>query len=52
MSKKKFESPKMEFIRFHAEDILTTSTDPFDGIWVPIGKSITDTDDIPMSEGE
>ena len=39
MSKKKFESPKMEIVRFHTEDILTTSTEAFDGEWVPIGAS-------------
>ena len=39
MSKKKFESPKMEIVRFHTEDILTTSTEAFDGEWVPIGGS-------------
>ncbi|MBR2466565.1 MAG: hypothetical protein IKB38_06520 [Clostridia bacterium] len=37
MSKKKFESPKVEIIRLDATDILTSSTDPFDGEWVPIG---------------
>lgn len=36
MSKKKFESPKLEIVRFHTEDILTTSTESFDGEWVPI----------------
>ena len=44
MSKKKFEAPKMEIIRLFTEDILTSSTDPFDGIWVPIGRQ-SDSDD-------
>ena len=39
MSKKKFESPKMEIIRLHTADIITTSTNAFDGEWVPIGGS-------------
>lgn len=39
MSKKIFESPKMEIIRLHTADIITTSTNAFDGEWVPIGAS-------------
>ena len=42
MSKKKFESPKMEIVRFHTEDILTTSAEAFDGEWVPIGDGTPD----------
>ena len=37
MSKKKFEAPVAEIIHLSSADILTTSTDPFDGEWVPIG---------------
>lgn len=37
MSKKKFETPTMEIIRLHTADIVTTSADPFDGEYVPIG---------------
>ena len=39
MSKKKFEVPVAEIIHLISADILTTSTDPFDGEWVPIGGS-------------
>lgn len=39
MSKKKFEAPIAEIIHLSSADILTTSTDPFDGEWVPIGGS-------------
>ena len=42
MSKKKFEAPIAEIIHLSSADILTTSTDPFDGEWVPIGRSIED----------
>ncbi len=39
MSKKKFEAPKAEIFYIEATDVLTTSTDSFDGAWVPIGAS-------------
>lgn len=37
MSKEKYVEPKMEIIKFEAADILTTSTEAFEGEWVPIG---------------
>ena len=42
MNKTKYVEPKMEIIRLHTEDILTTSTEAFDGVWVPIGGSTED----------
>ena len=37
MSKKKFKTPTMEIIQLHTANILTASTDAFDGEYVPIG---------------
>ena len=43
MSKKKFEAPIAEIIYLNQADIITTSTESFDGEWVPIGgRSIED----------
>ena len=42
MSKKKFEAPTAEIIFLSSADIITTSTESFDGEWVPIGRSIED----------
>jgi hypothetical protein len=42
MNKTKYVEPKMEIIRLHTEDILTTSTEAFDGVWVPIGAATED----------
>ena len=39
MYKMNYEAPTVEITRFAAVDILTASTDPFDGEWVPIGGS-------------
>ena len=46
MSKKKFEAPIAEIIYLDAGDILTTSADPFDGEYVPIGgRSVDENND-------
>lgn len=37
MNKKKFEIPTAEITYFEAVDILTSSTEAFDGEWVSIG---------------
>ena len=37
MSKKKFETPIVEIVCIRSADIMTASTDAFDGVWVPIG---------------
>lgn len=37
MNKKRFEAPIAEVIYLNATDVLTASTDPFDGEWVTIG---------------
>ena len=37
MSKKKFKAPIAEIIYNEAADVLTASTDAFEGAWVPIG---------------
>ena len=47
MNKVKYEEPKMEIVISQTADIITTSTESFDGEWVPIGRSIPDADDIP-----
>ena len=47
MKKTNYIEPKMDIIVFQTADIITTSTDAFDGEWVPIGRSIPDADDIP-----
>lgn len=47
MRKKKFEAPIAEIIYFDESDILTASTDSFEGEWVPIGRSIPDVNDPP-----
>ena len=39
MRKEKYEEPVMDIIVFESADVITTSTDPFDGEWVPIGGS-------------
>lgn len=39
MSKEKYVEPVMNIIVLETADIITTSTDPFDGEWVPIGGS-------------
>ena len=39
MIKKKFESLWIEILCIKTVDILTASTDAFDGVWVPIGRS-------------
>ena len=31
--------PEVNVIPFQRNDIITASTDPFDGEWVPIGES-------------
>lgn len=42
MSKKRFEAQQLEIIYLEATDVLTTSTDAFDGEWVPIGSGNND----------
>ncbi len=37
MSKAKYVEPTMEIIQLETVDIITTSTDAFEGEWVPIG---------------
>lgn len=36
MSKQTYEEPKMKVITFQTADIITTSTESFDGEWIPI----------------
>ena len=43
----KYDMPQLEIINLTPTDILTTSTDAFDGAWVPIGENGED-DQIPM----
>ena len=38
MSKKKYEAPEMDIIKFQMTDIITASTEEFNGEWVPIGE--------------
>ena len=38
MSKKTYAEPEVSIIAFAPIDIITTSTEPFDGEWVPIGR--------------
>lgn len=47
MKKANYVEPKMDIITLQITDILTTSTDAFDGEWVPIGRSIPDVNDPP-----
>ena len=42
MRKLKYAVPKLTIVAFEAADIITTSTESFDGEWVPIGRSIED----------
>lgn len=37
MKNDKYESPKLEIKELNNEDVITTSTDAFDGEWVSIG---------------
>ena len=39
MNKAKYATPEWKIVAFEAADIITTSTEAFDGEWVPIGKS-------------
>ena len=39
---KKFEAPIAKIVYSEASDVLTASTAAFDGVWVPIGRSIED----------
>ncbi len=43
MRKLKYAAPELTIVAFEAADIITTSTDAFEGEWVPIGgRSIED----------
>ena len=42
MRKKNFEAPIAEIIYLSSADIITTSTESFDGEWVPIGGNSND----------
>ena len=39
MTRKNYEAPEMNIVKFQTTDIITTSTGEFDGEWVPIGGS-------------
>ncbi|MBQ7826694.1 MAG: hypothetical protein IJ386_00330 [Clostridia bacterium] len=46
MSKSKYVEPELNIIAFEAADIVTTSADPFDGEYVPIGgRSVDENND-------
>ena len=49
MNKTVFEAPITEIIDIEATDILTASTDPFDGEWVPIGGRSLETTDSTLN---
>ena len=38
MSKKMYAEPEVSIIVFNPVDIIATSTEAFDGVWVPIGR--------------
>ena len=42
MRKLKYTVPELTIVAFEAADIITTSTDAFDGEWVPIGDGTPD----------
>ena len=46
MNKIKYEEPKMEMIVFQTADIITTSTESFDGEWVPIGGNTKEEEEL------
>ena len=46
MSMKKFEAPIMDIIPLYPADLLTTSADPFDGEYVPIGGGTPDEENV------
>ncbi len=37
MSKKMYTEPEVSIITFNPVDIIATSAEAFDGVWVPIG---------------
>ena len=39
MTRKNYEAPEMNIVKFQTTDIITASTGEFDGEWVPIGGS-------------
>ena len=45
MPKKEYLTPALEVIAVDAPDVITSSTDPFDGVWVPIGGTKSNTVD-------
>ena len=42
MSKKMYVEPEVSIIALNQIDIIASSADPFDGIWVPIGRQSDD----------
>jgi len=42
MRKKMYAEPEVSIIALDSVDIITTSAEPFDGEWVPIGGSQND----------
>jgi len=49
MKKTNYVTPKARMIALQKNDILTASTDAFDGQWVPIVRDASDADDIPTA---